>query len=180
MVLTGYTHRLARNLTPATIIAPEHAASGDPAILAAHCLEAINPSLPEQVREGDILILAGHLATPPAPGTGMHLRDEMDAETAILALQALGIAAVVCEQVDPALAQLAGERGLPILTQPAATTMPSGHLVRLDLERGTIQDQTVGTTWHYPPCSPLVLAAVQRTLLLMRMRRVVEDEGYAE
>jgi 3-isopropylmalate/(R)-2-methylmalate dehydratase small subunit len=175
MVLTGYARCLAHDLTPATIIAPDRAASGDPALLAAHCLEQIDPTLVETVQAGDMLVLAGRLHAP-APADETTSSDD-----AIFALQALGFAALLCQHADAELAARSGSYGLPVLVQPAATAaLASGALLRLDLLRGTLRDQTSGASWQTAPCSPAVLAAVQRAQLLQRMRRVVEDEGYAE
>lgn len=169
MVLTGIAQRVESSLTPAQVIAPALAASGDPALLAAHCLEAVDPTLSERAREGDILLVNGTLHG----GEG--------AEDAVLALQALGIAAVLCAATDEALAALAGSYGLPLLVQPAAVAaVAAGHILRLDLERGQIEERATGRRWDCAPSTPAVRAAVQRAQLLARMRRVVEDEGYAE
>lgn len=169
MILAGNALRVAHDLTPEAIISPIHAASNDPALLAAHCLEAVAPALAEQAREGDILVVAG------------SLRTGVLAETAILALQALGIAALVCCAVDAPLSRLAGDYGLPILVQPAAAaTLTAGSRVRLDLERGQISSDAAETAWSCGPCSPDVVARVRRMQLLARMRRFVEDEGFAE
>lgn len=169
MILTGYALRVEQDLTPAAILAPAHATAGDPALLAAHCLETVDPRLAEQAREGDILAVRGRLAG----GAG--------AEAAVLALQALGIAAVICAEADPALRDLAGGYGLPLLAQPAAAAaIAPGAIVRIDLERGSVAERETGAVWECAPCPPEVVAAARRAQLLARMRRVVEDEGFAE
>ncbi len=168
MVLTGYARRIAQNLEPDLIIAPDHAASGDPAVLAAHCLEAIDPALAETVREGDILVVAGQLNGSPAN------------EAAVIALQALGIAAIICAAADADFAEMAGTYGLPLLVHVAAAhEIPAGALLRLDIARGSIEVRD-GARWQALPCPEPVVAAAQRAQLLIRMRRVVEDEGFAE
>lgn len=168
MILTGYARRIERSISPATILAAEYAESHDPAVLAAHCLAAVDPTLAERTREGDILVVAGEVQHGP------------HAETAVLALQALGIAAVVCRAADAEMIALAGAAGLPLLVQVEATTISEGRVVRLDLARGTVQDQFTGQVWQATPCTAETLAATQRTQLLARMRRVVDDEGLAE
>lgn len=169
MILIGYALCVARDVTPESIIAPEYADSGDPALLAAHCFEHIDPTLAETARTGDILVINGNVYT----GEG--------AEEAILALQALGIAAVLGVWADDALVQLAATFGLPVLAQAQAVAaiLPK-HLVRLDLTRGVIEDQTTRTMWHTQPCPVAVLVNVQRNQQFIQMRRVVEDEGFAE
>lgn len=169
MVLTGYTHQVAGPLTPALVITPEHAASGDPALLAAHCLEQVDPGLAEAVDEGDFLVVAGELSG----GAG--------AAAAVTALQAQGFAATICVAADDDVVAAATAAGLALLVAPeAVTAIDSGRVLRLDLARGAIEDIMSRERWPASPCPPAMLAAVQRTQLLFRMRRVAEDEGYAE
>lgn len=168
MVLTGYALKVVGDLAPELVIAPELAASGDPAELAAGCLAAVDVGLAEQAREGDILVLDGAVADGPG------------AEAAVLALQALGVAAIVCRGAGPEFVTQAGLYGLPVLAQPdAVAIIPMAALLRLDLERGLVEARETDR-WQATPCPADVLAATRRAQLLARMRRVVEDEGYAE
>lgn len=169
MILTGYTHRITVPITSDLVIAPEYVASGDPAELAAHCLEAVAPDFADAVRDGDILVVAAHVG---ASG---------DTESAVLALQAVGISAVLCVAADEAFVEFAQRYGMPVLICPdAANAVPDGVLLRIDLARGAIEERTNGTRWQCPPAPPTVLEATRRSQLLGRMRRVVEDEGYAD
>lgn len=173
MVLTGYAHGVAGTLTPTLIIDPQVAANGDPADLAAHCLQHVAPDLTAHVAPGDVLVVQGALVDDGAAPDLL--------EQAVLALQAAGFAAVVCARADAALLAVAGAFGLPIVaTEAASATIAAGALLRLDLQRGTLEDQTHGTRWQVAPCTADVLAATRRAVLLARMRRVVEDEGYGE
>ncbi len=165
MVLYGITHRVGDNISTAQIIDPAH--NDDPAILAAHCLEAVDATLAEHVREGDILMA----------GSGFGAGD--DPESAVLALQALGIAAVVAASAAPSFTGVAHAYGLPVLIAPDATSViEAGRVMRLDLAHGTITDRANGMVYHTLPIPTDVIAAVQRAQLLNRMRRVVEEEGY--
>ncbi len=169
MILTGYIFRIEQDLTPDQIIAPAYANSGDPALLAAHCLAAVDPALAELVREGDILVLAG------------QLHDGAGSEIAVLALQALGFAAIICNAAASDLRELAGVYGLPVLICAEATALLApGNIARLDLEHGRIEERETGQAWRVAPCDATLIAAVRRAQLLFRMRRVVEDEGFAE
>jgi len=169
MIITGYTHRIVAALTSELIIAPEHASSGDPAELAAYCLEAVDAGFADAVRDGVVLVVDG------AIGAGG------DTEIAVLALQAVGISATLCVAADEGFITQAQGYGLPVLVCPdAAHAVPGGALIRLDLARGTVEERASGIRWQCPPAPPTVLEAVQRTLLHSRMRRVAEDEGFAE
>lgn len=167
MILYGYTHRVGDNITTGAIIAPAQRDSGDPALLAAHCLEAVDPAISERAREGDVLLAGQAFGAGPAP------------DVAVLALQAVGIAAVICASAAGSLIEAAEAFGLPVLTAPAAVqAIAAGTLVRIDLARGQIEDRGTGATYTAAPCSPEVIEMVRRAQTLYHMRRVVEDEGY--
>lgn len=164
MILTGYIHTVRGDLAPAQIIAPAYADLGDPALLAAHCLDAVAPDLAGRSREGDLLVVAG--AIGPGPG----------AEAAVLALQAAGFSAVVARSFADELRELAALYGLPLIALDLPAT--DGELARLDLARGQLE--VAGRRSAFPPLDAAALAPVRRAQLLARTRRVVEDEGYAE
>lgn len=168
MVLYGTTHRVGDDVTAAQIIAPD-VPSDDPAQLAAQCLAAIDPTLAEHVADGDVLLAGRAFGEGDAP------------ETAVLALQALGFAAVICHTAAPPFVAIAQSYGLPVIEAPeAADALPPGAIARIDLERGNITDQATKARFRFPPCSPELSAAVRRARLLAQMRRVVEEEGFGE
>lgn len=166
MILYGTTHRVGNNVSSAQIIAPAHR-DDDPAILAAHCLEAVNADLAEHVREGDVLVAGSEFGAGDDP------------ERAVLALQALGIAAIIATSAAPSFVNVAHAYGLPVLVAPeAVSAIEAGAVVRLDLERGTITNRANNAIYQAQPVPAAVVAAAQRAQLLSRMRRVVEEEGY--
>jgi 3-isopropylmalate/(R)-2-methylmalate dehydratase small subunit len=166
MILYGTTHRVGDAITTDDIIAPEWRASGDPAILAAHCLAGIALAVAERAREGDVLLAGRDFGAGAQP------------DVAALALQAAGFAAIVCSSAAPGFVAAAEDFGLPVLLCPAATLVAEGVVVRLDLERGRIEDRASGAIYDTPPCAPALIAAVRRAQLLARMRRVVDEEGF--
>jgi 3-isopropylmalate dehydratase small subunit len=166
MILYGTTHRVGDNLTTDDIIPPEQRDAGDPALLSAHCLSSVAPAVAEAAREGDVL-LAGHSF---GRGDG--------ADIAVLALQALGFAAVICASADSGFVETAAAYGLPVLISSAATSIAPGAIVRIDLAGGKITDRGNGSVYQATPCAPESIAAVRRAQLLARMHRVVEEEGF--
>jgi 3-isopropylmalate/(R)-2-methylmalate dehydratase small subunit len=166
MVLYGTTHRVGDGVTTEDILPHELRGAGDPALLAAHCLATLAPTIAEAAREGDVL-LAGH-----SFGSGG------DADAAVLALQALGFAAVICAGADAEFAETAAAYGLPVLISSAAANIRAGAIVRIDLASGTITDRSNGAVVQTAPCPPELVAAARRAQLLVRMRRVVDEEGF--
>jgi 3-isopropylmalate/(R)-2-methylmalate dehydratase small subunit len=167
MVLYGTAHRVGDGVTADAIIAPEHWAADDPALLAAHCLATVDPAIAEQAREGDVL-LAGHsFGAGPEP------------EIAVLALQALGFSVVICASAGANFVEAAEAYGLPVLIcPPAPSAIAPGVVVRLDLTNGRVTDRATGAIYQAPPVAPVLVEAVRRAQLLTRMRRVVEEEGF--
>ncbi len=179
MILTGYVRRLDVAITPEQIIAPEVAAFGDPAVLAMQCCADVDAGLAQRTQEGDILVLPAITASP-------HPVAQSHSEHAVFALQALGCAAVICGDVPAWWATQAAERGLPVLVQAeAVAALHEGTAVRLDLERGTIGLFEVGTSladgqaWQAAALTPAQCDLVRRYQLLVRMRRVADEEDYA-
>jgi 3-isopropylmalate/(R)-2-methylmalate dehydratase small subunit len=167
MVLYGTTHHIGDRITTNMIIAPEHQADSDPAWLAAHCLAGVDPAIAEMAREGDLLLAGDNFGAGP------------DQELAVLALQAVGFATIVCASADPGFVDAAETYGLPVLICPAAVaSITPSSLVRLDLVGGRITDRATGQVYLAPPCAPVLVEAVRRAQLLTRMRRVVEEEGF--
>jgi 3-isopropylmalate/(R)-2-methylmalate dehydratase small subunit len=166
MVLYGTAHRVGDHITTADIIAPDQRAASDPALLAAHCLAAVDSTIAEHARAGDILLAGDDFGAGPDP------------EIAVLALQALGFTAIICASAPASFVAPAEAYGLPVLVCHAAAAIARGGVVRLDLARGQIADRTTGAIYQAPPCAPALVDAVRRAQLLARMRRVVEEEGF--
>jgi 3-isopropylmalate/(R)-2-methylmalate dehydratase small subunit len=127
----------------------------------------VDPSIAEQAREGDLLL------------AGREFGAGDDPEQAVLALQALGFAAIICPSAAASFVEVAEVYGLPVLVCPAAAAgIAAGSVARLDLARGQIADRATGAVYQAAPCAPELVEAVRRAQLLTRMRRVVEEEGF--
>ena len=167
MILYGTTHRVGDDITTDLIIAPVYRADADPAWLAAHCLAGVDSAIAELAREGDLLLAGNGFGAGP------------DAEIAVLALQAVGFAAIICASANAGFVAAAEAYGLPVLICPAAVAaITPGGVVRLDLAGGRITDRANGEVYSAPPCAPTLVDMVRRAQLLTRMRRVVEEEGF--
>lgn len=165
MILFGSIHCVGDDITSAQVCDPALGGE-DPAVLAAHCLERVDPALSERIAEGDMLVAGGNFGA----GEG--------AELAVLALLALGFAAVICRSAAPAFANMAEVAGLPVIVSPEAGMLNSGETVRIDLARSTARNVITQHTFSFSPVSANTLAAARRSAMLGRMRRVVEEEGF--
>lgn len=172
MILAGRAWRVGDDVGAAAIIQPQYIGESDPALLAAHCLAEVAPDLAEQAREGDLLLAGQHFGAGADPSL---------AEVAVLALQALGIAAVIAASAGAEFVAAATLYGLPVIASAeAAYGLPSDKVLRLDLERGSVEAHGGTPRFAVPPCPPTVVAAVRRAQLLAYTRRVAEGEGFTE
>lgn len=166
MIIYGTAFHVGDDVTTDLIISPQDRAD-DPAILAAHCLAAIDPAIAEQVHEGDVVLAGWSFGSGPDP------------DMAALSLRALGFGAVICSSAAASFVEAAAACALPVLTCPeAAARIAQGTVVRIDLESGRIDDRATGEQFSAPPPSPEVRTAVRGAQLLSRMRQVVEEEGF--
>ena len=134
--------------------------------------EAVNLALEQLGRSRD-QVKVEVLATDPG-GEEVLVR-----VIAVLALQAVGFAAIICASADAGFVAAAEAYGLPVLSSPAAVAaITPGGVLRLDLAGGRITDRASGESYTVPPCAPTLVNMVRRAQLLSRMRRVVEEEGF--
>ena len=107
-MITGTVHRLGDDVDTDAILPGRYLALKDPAALAAHCLEALDPGFRARVGPGDIIAAGRNF------GTGSSR------EHAVIALKALGIRAIVATSVARIFFRNAINLGLVVLVAPEA------------------------------------------------------------
>jgi 3-isopropylmalate/(R)-2-methylmalate dehydratase small subunit len=123
--------RFGDNIDTDVIIPARYLTTSDPAELAAHALEGVDPDFPTKVQPGDVVV-AGHNF-----GCGSSR------EHAAIALRGAGVAAVVAPSFARIFFRNAINTGLPVLvSSEAASAIEDGHEVEVDIESGVIRDLT--------------------------------------
>jgi len=102
--------------------------------MAKHCMEAIDPGFAGRVRAGD-MIVAGHNF-----GIGSAR------EQAAMALQHLGVGAVLAQSFGRIFYRNALNFGVPVLVFPAAGGVRAGDELRVDPVTGKIENLTTNKT----------------------------------
>ena len=139
-------HKYGDNVDTDVIIPARHLNTSDPAELAAHCMEDIDPAFAARVRYGDILV------------AGRNFGCGSSREHAPLAIKASGVACVIAESFARIFYRNALNIGLPILECPAAArAISAGDEVSVDFETGEIADETTGRTFMAEPFPPFML-----------------------
>ena len=101
-------------------------------VLAAHCLEAIDPGFATGVTPGDLVV------------GGRNFGLGSSREQAAQALRHLGVAAVVAESFAGLFYRNALNLGLAVLVCPEAQTIRFGERLRVDPAAGRIENLTSG------------------------------------
>ena len=129
------------------IIPARHLTSSDPAQLAPHALEDLDPSFSTRVRPGDVLF------------AGRNFGCGSSREHAPLALLGAGVGAVVASSFARIFFRNAVNTGLTVMTCPdAVAATETGHHVEVDVTAGRIRNLTLGIEFAAEPVPELVAA----------------------
>lgn len=136
MKLEGAVFKYGDNVDTDVIIPARYLNSSDPKELASHCMEDIDSSFTEKVKQGDIIVAAKNF------GCGSSR------EHAPIAIKAAGVSCVIAQTFARIFYRNAINIGLPIVECPeAARKIQPGDQVEVDLDTGIITDKTLDISW---------------------------------
>ena len=169
MQIRGIAHRYGRDVDTDVIIPARYLNTSDPAELARHCLEGIDPTFAGTVAAGDMIVAEENF------GCGSSR------EHAPLAIKAAGVGCVVAKSFARIFYRNAINIGLPIVECPAAVdAIASGHVVEVDTEEGTVRDATTGGQFEAEPFPPFIAQIIAAGGLVERTRAQLREQGRAE
>jgi len=102
--------------------------------IAKHCLESVEPEFASSAKPGDVVV------------AGRNFGAGSSREQAPAALKHLGISALVAESFAGLFYRSALNLGLPAVACAEAKKIRAGDRVRVDAERGRIENLTTGET----------------------------------
>lgn len=117
--------------------------------LAAHCLEALDPRFPAEVRPGDIVV------------GGRNFGMGSSREQAAQALKVLGVGAVVAPTFAGIFYRNALNLGLLALVCADAGRIDAGDRLSIDAEGGAIRNFTKAETYACDPIPPHLMAMIR-------------------
>lgn len=168
MKFHGTAHRYGRDIDTDVIIPARYLNTSDPAELAKHCLEDLDPSFVDKVQAGDIIVAEENF------GCGSSR------EHAPVCIKAARVAAVVAKSFARIFYRNAINIGLPIMECPAAVdAIADGHAVTIDTEAGVIRDDTTGEEFAVEPFPPFIAQIIDEGGLVNRTRRVLAEQQNA-
>lgn len=110
--------------------------------LVENLMNPIRPAFSDELEEGDIIVAGDHF------GSGSSR------ETAPLAVQEAGLAAVIAESFSRLYCQNSANIGLPALTAPNITDIVSeGDELEIDMDDSVVRNRATGETTAFEPVS---------------------------
>lgn len=145
MKFRGKVWKFGDDVDTDTIIPARYLNTTDPQALAAHCMEGIDPSFPQRVSPGDIVV------------AGRNFGCGSSREHAPVALKAAGVACVVAVSFARIFFRNAFNMGLPILECPeAAEEASEGDEMEVDLDAGLVVNLTKERRYRAKPVPPFM------------------------
>jgi 3-isopropylmalate/(R)-2-methylmalate dehydratase small subunit len=140
LLLKGKVHKYGANVDTDAIIPARYLNVSDPAELAKHCMEGIDPDFVERVRVGDIIMATTNF------GCGSSR------EHAPLAIKASGISCVIAQNFARIFFRNAINIGLPLLEcEEAVDNTKDGDILEVDINNGKIKNLTSGREFSAKP-----------------------------
>ncbi len=150
MKYQGTAVKYGDNVDTDVIIPARYLNTGDPAALAAHCMEDLDSSFVKRVKPGDMII------------AGQNFGCGSSREHAPIAIKASGISVVIAESFARIFYRNAINIGLPIVECPAAAkAISAGDTVEADLGAGVIRNLTTGAEFGTAPFPPFIQQIIE-------------------
>jgi 3-isopropylmalate/(R)-2-methylmalate dehydratase small subunit len=160
MKLTGKVHKYGANVNTDAIIPARYLNISDPAELAKHCMEGIDPDFVAKVQPGDLIVATTNF------GCGSSR------EHAPLAIKAAGVSAVIAKSFARIFFRNAINIGLPILEcDEAVEETDSGDILEVDLARGEIKNLTKDKLFQAKPYPDFMLELISAGGLIEHTKR---------
>lgn len=135
----------------------------DPAEMASHALEDLDPEFAEKVAPGDVVV------------GGTNFGCGSSREQAAFCLRYAGVAAVVGKSFARLFFRNAINAGLPVIICPEAVdAVAPGDDIEVDLERGELRAK--GQTFSFPPLPPEVIGILEAGGLVPYVRKKLGKE----
>jgi 3-isopropylmalate dehydrogenase/3-isopropylmalate/(R)-2-methylmalate dehydratase small subunit len=145
VILKGRAWKYGDDVDTDVIIPARYLNTSDPAELAKHCMEDIDREYAGGVRPGDFIV------------AGKNFGCGSSREHAPIAIKASGASAVIARSFARIFYRNAFNMGLPIFEAPQAVDgIDAGDRIVVDMERGTLRNETKGKEYRIAPIPPFM------------------------
>lgn len=165
-LLEGNAWRYGRDVDTDVIIPARYLSATEGRELGEHCMEDLDPGFAEKVEKGDFIVAEENF------GSGSSR------EHAPLAIKGCGVACVIASSFARIFYRNAFNVGLPILECPEAVAdIRTGDRLRVDLERGTVDNLSTGNGFQAQPIPGFMREIVELGGLVGYVRKRLDEKG---
>ena len=159
MIVKGTVHKYGNDVDTDVIIPARYLNTSSEEELASHCMEDIDPDFIKRVKKGDVIVAEDNF------GCGSSR------EHAPIPIKASGVSLVIANTFARIFYRNAINIGLPILECPEAVkNIRAGDVVRCDLAKGMITDETTGQTFQAQPFPDFIQRIIDAGGLLKSLK----------
>jgi len=163
MKLKGRVWKFGDNIDTDVIIPARYLSSTDPKVLGEHCMEPLDPSFPQKVREGDIII------------GGFNFGCGSSREHAPIAISALGIPLIIAKSFARIFYRNAFNKGLALLEADIFDEIDQGEEIEVDITTGVIKWRAREV--KAKPIPPFMVELINQGGLINYLRKKLEEEN---
>lgn len=150
MRVKGRAWKYGDHVDTDVIIPARYLNTSDPAELAQHVLEDLDPEFRKKMKPGDIIV------------AGENFGSGSSREHAPLAIKASGVSCVIAKSFARIFYRNAINIGLPILEAPEAVErIDTGDELEVDFSKGEIRNLTKGETYTAKPFPEFVMEIIR-------------------
>lgn len=142
-IMEGKVWKFRDSIDTDVIIAGRYLRTFNPKDLAAHVMEAEDPEFASNVNKGDIIV------------GGWNFGCGSSREQAPVAIKTAGVSVVIAKSFARIFYRNAINIGLPVIT--ADVEVEEGDIVKVDVEKGVIKNETTGKTFKIKPFDSTML-----------------------
>ncbi len=165
MKLQGKAHTFGADVDTDAIIPARYLNVSEPELLAAHCMENIDPEFRERVSKGDIIVATTNF------GCGSSR------EHAPIAIAACGVSCVIAHSFARIFFRNSINIGLPLMECPEAVdACEAGDILEVDLTRGEISNKTKGNFFVAKPYPEFMMGIIDAGGLVPYTRHRLESQ----
>lgn len=166
MIVRGKVFKYGDNIDTDVIIPARHLNTADPKELAKYCMEDIDKSFVDKVREGDIIV------------AGKNFGCGSSREHAPIAIKAVGISCVIASSYARIFYRNSFNIGLPIMEcDEASEKIESSDDVSINYETGEIINLTRNETYHAQPFPEFIQRIIKAGGLVGYVREELKSQS---
>ena len=160
MKITGRVWVFGDDVDTDQIIPARYLTTFDAESLAQHCMEDADPTFPQKVKQGDIIV------------AGKNFGSGSSREHAPIAIKAAGIACVIARSFARIFYRNAFNMGLPIfICEPLSEVVHNGDIIHVDGDKGEIILERTSERFETAPIPPFMQTLIDAGGLMAHIRK---------